>query len=171
VAAKLDEPADRRHVHHQPVALRAHHRQHRLGHVDEPEHVGLEHVAHFLVVALLDGGEVAVARVVHQRVDAPEMLARLRHHVLDLLAAGHVQRQHQRAIAVAFGNVGHLRRVARGDHGAPSAREHQLGEFAAEAGGASRDQPDGVGSIHHAQVLHARVFETRRSKRRRGYAR
>ena len=46
--------------------------QHRLDHVHRAEEVRVEQRSHLVVVALLDGGEVAVARVVDEHVEAAE---------------------------------------------------------------------------------------------------
>ena len=51
---------------------RAHAGQHAAHHRREPEHVGLEHRAHDVVLAFLDRAVVAPSRVVDEDVDAAE---------------------------------------------------------------------------------------------------
>ena len=145
-----------------PLPWRAHGRQHGLRHVDQPEHVGLEHLPHGVVLAFLDGGKVAVAGVVDENVDAAEALERPGHRIRHLFRPGDVQGHDQRALGMDGRDVLDLRRVARRDHGAPAAFEHQPGQLAAEPGGTAGDQPHRCIAIHH-------VGKSRDDREQQGY--
>ena len=125
------------------------HGQHRLGHAHQAEKVGLEHGADLLVLALLDRGHVAVAGIVHEHVDAAEGVTRRLHRRRHLGRLGDVQRHGLAAAAGAVLEVLHVLGLARGGDQTPAAVEHELGEFAPEAGGAAGDEPDGIGGEGH----------------------
>ena len=76
-AGKADEAAHRRDVDDRARLLGPHDRQHRARHRGEAEKIGLEHGADVGVLALLDRGEIAVAGVVDEDVDAAERAARV----------------------------------------------------------------------------------------------
>lgn len=129
-------------VHHMPRAPRPHAGQDRARHGEQAEHVGVEHGAYLAVVTLLHRCLVAITGVVDQHVDTAEAPDRSRHGRGDLRVVGDIQVQHQAAVAMALRQVGHPALVACRQHGARAARQHTAGEFAAEAGGASGDEPD-----------------------------
>ncbi len=56
-----------------PAAARPHVRQHRARDVQQPQHIGVEDIAHFVGAAFLDGAEQAIAGVIDQYVDAAEV--------------------------------------------------------------------------------------------------
>ncbi len=152
VIARAREAAEARHrgdVDDVAAPLPAHHGQHGARHGEEAEDVGLELGADLLRHALLDGGQVAVAGVVHQHVDAAERPHRGLHAGLDLVVVDHVERQRERAVLAALREILDARLVARRDDGPPAAVEHQLRQFAAEAGGAAGDEPHRGRFIRH----------------------
>ena len=136
-AGKADEAADGADIHHVAGAAGAHAGQRRLGHGDEAEHVGFEHGAYFGILAFLDGGQVAVAGVVHEHVQAAELRLGGGDGGGDLARIVHVERQSQSAILVAGDEILHAGRVARGDDGAAAALQDGFRQFAAEARGAA----------------------------------
>jgi hypothetical protein len=75
----------------------------------------------------------AVARVIDQYVDAAETLLGRCDGGVDLPAIGDIERQDERLAGVTFGDVRDFRCIARRDHRAPAACQHQFRQFAAEA--------------------------------------
>ena len=121
----------------------AHAGQHRASHSEEAEHVGIELRANFRLLAFFYGRLIAVAGVVDQHIDASEFRFGGGDSRGDLRRIRHVEIECQRAVAGSFDQGSEPCLVARSDHCAPAAREHECGEFMAEAGGASSDEPDG----------------------------
>ena len=72
-----DDATDRRHLDDVAAALLAQIRQGGLGDPQCPEHVRLDLVAGVLLGQLLDEPELAVARVVDDDVQAPEVVVGL----------------------------------------------------------------------------------------------
>ena len=96
-----------------PDFLGAHDRQHGASNGGEAEEIGVEHRAHFGVVAFLDGREIAVAGVVDEDVDAAEAgLGRLDRGV-DLILLVDVEGERKAVLVVAGDNAVDLRFVAR----------------------------------------------------------
>jgi hypothetical protein len=96
---------------------RAHRGQDRLGHSDEPKHVRLKLGAVAGFVAFLEGGEIAVARIVDEHVDSARFLGRGRHS-FDVFGRRDIELQRSR-VAMAADEIGKLLRIAGG-------REHTL---------------------------------------------
>ena len=151
-AGKAHEPALRGQVDDVAAAACTHARQHRLGHRDQAEHVGLELRAYLVVLALLDRGHVAVACVVDEHVDRAELRLGLLDGVGHLRRLRHVQRQSQRVVGKFGGNVLNTCSITRGDDGAAATLEDDARYLAAEACGAAGDEPDRVFVYWHWSV-------------------
>lgn len=139
-----------------PATLRAHARQNRARHRKEAEDVRVELRADLTLIAPFDRALIAVARIVDEHVDRAELFVRLRHGGLDLRGVGHVQRHAQQAFARIGREVVKRRLVARSGDATPAAFEHSKHQFAAEAGRAAGDEPDGgcvPGCIGHCSSL------------------
>ena len=65
------QPANGRKIHNVAAAPLAHPRQHGIGHGDQAKEVGLEHGTNLVNFAFFDGRKIAISRVVHQDVNAP----------------------------------------------------------------------------------------------------
>ena len=140
-----DPRADRGEVDDRAGAPRAHAGQHRLDRADGAEDVGVEELADGVVLALLDGGAVAVAGVVDQHVDAAEPL--LGGRTAAVTWASSVTSSGRASAVSGWASARSDRRgVAGGDDDVVAAREDGLGEGAAEAGRAAGDEPGGHGS-------------------------
>lgn len=119
----------------------AHGRQHRLDHVDGAEVVHVEQLSDLGVLTLFHRGQVAVSGVVDQHIDSAEAPVGRRHRGRDLAGVGHVERDGQRPVAELVGEVLHRLGAPRRHHHAVAGFQCGAGDFASEAGGASRDQP------------------------------
>ncbi len=108
------DAADRRHLDDVPAALGPQVRQRGLGDPQRAEHVGLDLVARFLLGQLLDEAEVAVAGVVDDDVEPPEVLVRLLDGGEVRVAVGDVELNRQQRVAVLLRQVVQCRGVARG---------------------------------------------------------
>jgi len=140
-AGEADQPTDGGKVDDAPLAPGAHARQHRLGHGDEPEHIGLEHGPDFGVLALLDGGEIAVAGIVHQHVDPAEASLGLAHDGRHLAGHVDVQRGDQRRFREGF-EFPQGSAIPGGHHRPPAPGQDAPGQVPAEAGGTAGDEPN-----------------------------
>ena len=100
-------------------------------------------VATSAVVALLDGGAVAVAGVVDQDVDRAEALLAGPNGLGHLAGVGDVERDGEGGVGVGVGEVLDGAGVAGGEDGVVAGVEHGPGQVAAEAGRAAGDQPGG----------------------------
>jgi hypothetical protein len=87
-------------------ATLAHSRQSRVYHWAQTEHVDLEHSAHLLVFPLFHSSEIADAGVVHEYVDAAELILGGFDGGLNLLLIGDVKGENQ--ILRRCGQVFHL---------------------------------------------------------------
>ena len=126
-----------------------HARQHGLDHVDDAEVVGVEHRPDLGVLALLDRGHVAVARVVHQDVDGAQALPGLGHRGGDLVADRHVEGHRHGALGVPRDDVFDGRRVARRHDDAVAPVQRRERDLAPDARGAAGDEPGGGRSNAH----------------------
>jgi hypothetical protein len=124
---------------------RAHARQHAPGHGHQAEEVRLEHRPHLLLLAFLDRGQVAVAGVVHQHVDAAEGALRLLHRGVHLRRIGDVEAKREAVLRVRCDDVPDLIRIARRRHGFVSMRQGAQSDGSAQPGRAAGDEPDGCG--------------------------
>src|SRR5262249_10360374 len=108
--------------------------QYGADHARQAEEVDLEHPADLRLVALLDRGEVADPGVVHQHVDAAEVLLGAPHRLGDLARIGHVELQDQPAVPVPGDEIFDLMRIAGRHHGRVAAGHHRPGQLTAEPG-------------------------------------
>ena len=132
------------------MLLLTHTRQCGTGHGGESEEVDLEHATDLGVLALLDGGEVTDAGIVHQHIDAAEPGLRRVHRRRDLRRVGHIQLQHQRIFH--GGELAERVGVARRHDNVAAGGQELLGKLPSEAGRAAGDEPDrlavdGVGDV------------------------
>ena len=97
-----------------PLRLLAQIRQRGLGDPQRAEHVRLDLVAGVLLGQLLDEAELAVAGVVDDDVQAPEMVVGLLDRGEVGGAIGDVQRDRQNRVAELVDQIGQCRGVARG---------------------------------------------------------
>ena len=149
---KADEAADRGDVDDRPRLLGAHDREHRARHGGEAKEIGLEHGAHVGVVAFLDRGEIAVAGVIDEDVDAAEASLGGFDRGVDLILLVDVESEHEAVLLVPGDNVGDLRLVARRGDDAIAALEKDDCKLTAEPSRAAGDEPDrfGMGVRHHS---------------------
>jgi hypothetical protein len=133
--------AHRGDVDDQARPAAAHARQGRLDHRDRAEEARREQARHGLVFAFLDGGGVPVAGVVHQHVDAGEVLFGRRHGRADGRRVGDIKRRDHRGLRVCRLEVVEGGRVPCGGDDLMPGSEDVLCERAAESAGCSGDQP------------------------------
>ncbi len=100
-------------------------RQRGLGHPQRAEHVGLDLVARLLLGQLLDEAEVAVAGVVDDDVEPPEVIVRLLDRGEVGVAVGHVELDRQQRVAVLRGQIVERRGVAGGGRDLVAALERR----------------------------------------------
>nr|ANY57991.1 LysR transcriptional regulator [uncultured bacterium] len=130
------------HLHQVAAALAPQDGQHRLRDPHRAEEVGLHLLPQFAFREFLDHAEVAVARVVDDDVDAPEVLGRAVDRREDALPVGDVEPQRQHGAGEAFLQVPQLFGVAGGGDDAVTPFQRGLRPQATEAGRRSGDEPD-----------------------------
>jgi len=108
---------------------------------DSAEHVGLEHPTDFRLVSFFDICEIPDSGVVHQHVDAAEVLLGTPHRLSDLCRVGDVQLQCQRPIAVSGNKVFDLSRVPGRHHRTIPAGQYRPGQLTPEPRRTPGDQP------------------------------
>ena len=145
-ARVADESSDRRDVDDVSRTALAHRRQHRLGHGDQAEHIGLELGAIALLVRLLDRGEVAIARVVDEHVEAARPLDG-RDRGLYVGRDIDIELQRMRVV-VAGDQIAELFGISRRSEHALTLRDEPFRQRPADPGRASRDEP-GAGRFSH----------------------
>src|ERR1035437_4099270 len=92
----------------------------------------------------LEGAEVrkiAIARVVHQYVDAPESLLGLPHGLSDLRPVRHIQLQSERIFFMPGNESCQPIGIARSHYRTPAPGQHELCKFLTEAGRTTGDKP------------------------------
>ena len=99
------EAADRGNVDDQAAALLAHDRKHRFRHVDQAEHVGLEHCANLIVLTFLDRREIGIAGIVHEHIDATESSLCFSDDTLDLFPLRNIERQDERTVGMTLDDI------------------------------------------------------------------
>jgi hypothetical protein len=112
------------------------------GQGDEAEDVGFELAADLFILALFDGGEVAVASIIHEHIDAAKTRFGIGNGPADGLLTGDIEGQCERGFRILISDILDLFRLAGGKHHALTAGEYLLGKLTAEAGGATGDEPD-----------------------------
>ena len=122
-------------------ASRAHARQHASRQRGEAEEVGLEHRADLLVLAFLDGREIAVARVVDEDVDTAACGFGELHDALAAFGIGDIERGDVRCLRKPLRELRDRAFVARRDDAAVAAVEDTPCKLAAKARGAAGDEP------------------------------
>ena len=135
-------PADRRHLDDVPAALGAQERQRRLGNPQRAEHVGLDLVARFGFREFLDEAELAVAGVVDDDVEAPEVVVRRGDGGEIRVAIGHVELDGQQRVGVLLGQVVQRGDVARGGRDLVAAFQRGDRPLASEAARCPGDEPN-----------------------------
>jgi len=123
-----------------------HDRQHRLGHLQQAEYIGLELGADVFLARLLEEAEMAVARVVDQHIDPAEALGRRCNRGLRLLGLGDVEIDGQQPIADRVGPLGADRlgqafAVARGRDHLVTGLQRRFRDLGAEAAAGAGNEP------------------------------
>jgi hypothetical protein len=131
----------------------AHARQDRARHIGQPPEIDLEHAANFVVVAFLDGGEIADAGIVDEDVDAAKLGLSRRDARRDLGGLGHIERQDERVALMARRQIGDVLGISRGDDDPVAAIQRIARELAAKAGRAARDEPNRLVLPCHCRLL------------------
>ena len=127
------------------AALLAQHRQRRLGDVDDAEEVGVDLGAEVVGVDVLDRGEVRVAGVVDDDVDAAEALAAGGDRGLRGGGVGDVEGEGEDLVGVGGDEVVELLGPAGGGDELVAGVEDGLGDRAAEAAARAGEEEDGGG--------------------------
>ena len=133
------DPGRRGDPDHVPGPLRTHHRRHRLRDPQRPEEVGLDDLARLGLGGLFDRSVQAVAGVVDEHIDAPEMFVYARDRGEDGCAIVDVELDGQRVRR--RGEFGQPPAVARRQRDGVPALERRGRKGATQAAGRSRDQP------------------------------
>jgi len=111
-----------------------------------PNTVGLELIPVTSLVAFLERGQVAIAGIVDEHVH----VARHGNGRRDIIGGGHVERE-RGGIGMARDQIAELLGFARGGEHMLAARDQDLGERAAKAGGATRNEPGTI--LRHDDTL------------------
>src|ERR1700722_17695952 len=121
------------------LLARPHTGQDCLGHGNQPEDVGLEEGADFVVFTLLDGGEITVTGIVDQHVDATELVFRRLNGAIDSALVVDIERQGESILLMPGNDISQLFRVARGDDCAPTAIKNLRSDLATKTSGTAGD--------------------------------
>src|SRR5215475_7287424 len=124
-----------------PAPALPHSGQHRVRHLCQAEKIDVQNPVDLLLLALLDCGEVADAGVVHQDVDAAEVLVGATHSLRDLGGVGDVQPQRERAIFMPGDEVFDLLEVGGRHRHTISTGQHDSSELATEPGRTAGNEP------------------------------
>ena len=139
---RADASSDGRELEDPARSLASHHRDSRLGQVHDAKEIGLKLGAEVLHGRVLDRGEVPIAGVVDQHIEAAEDVngqldGRNRRTLI-----GDVQRDGAHVVAVTLDQVGELLWIAGGGDQLVASGEYGLGDRPTQPPSASRDQPD-----------------------------